>query len=134
MASEGRLLLVRRALEPWRGRWCAPGGFCDVDEHPIDTAAREALEETGVPVRITGFLGIWVSGYDERDAVSVAYYHAVPDGELGTPDAEEVSEVRWFSPDELPNELAPPGTFERVLDAWRAAVAAGETTTPLRDR
>ncbi len=36
------MLLLRRAKEPWKGRWDIPGGFCDADEHPITTAEREA--------------------------------------------------------------------------------------------
>jgi 8-oxo-dGTP diphosphatase len=132
VVRDGRLLLVRRAHEPWLGLWCAPGGFCEPDEHPADAAAREALEETGVAVRITGYLGIWISRY-EGDWISVAYYHAVPEGDVGEPDAE-VDDVRWFAPAELPTEVAPPGTFERVLGAWGRAVAEGRTETPLDDR
>jgi ADP-ribose pyrophosphatase YjhB (NUDIX family) len=84
-----QLLLVRRAHEPWLGRWCAPSGFCDHDEHPITTAQRETFEETGLEVTVTGYLGTWVSDYAENDAsgtgrdddvvIAVAYYHAERD-------------------------------------------------------
>ena len=80
----GRLLLVQRANEPWRGYWDTPGGFCGSDEHPILTAEREVLEETGLAVRITGLLGIWMDQYgssdDEADRKTTLniYYHAVP--------------------------------------------------------
>jgi 8-oxo-dGTP diphosphatase len=131
VAHDGQLLLVRRAHDPWRDLWCAPGGFCEPDEHPVDAATRETLEETGVPVRVTGYLGVWISRYD-GDWISVAYYHAVPEGEAGEPGAE-VADVRWFAPDELPADVAPPGTFERVLAAWCRAVADGRTETPLYD-
>jgi len=43
--SDGRLLLLRRANEPWLGRWDIPGGFCEFDEHPIETAVREAAAQ-----------------------------------------------------------------------------------------
>ena len=133
---EGRLLLVRRALDPWRGAWCAPSGFCDGDEHPILTAERETLEEAGVPVRVTGFLGIWTSPYgDDGETAAVAYYHAEPvDSPAVPPDAAEVSEVAWFAWDELPADLAPPGRLPAILVAWRKACLAGETVTPLPDR
>jgi ADP-ribose pyrophosphatase YjhB (NUDIX family) len=132
---DGRLLLVRRALDPWRGAWCAPSGFCDGDEHPILTAERETLEETGFAVRVTGFLGIWAGPYEDGEATAVAYYHAELAGSPnGAPDPDEVSDVRWFAWDELPEQLAPPDWFPDVLTAWHAAYLAGETTTPLRDR
>ena len=132
---DGRLLLVRRALDPWRGAWCAPSGFCDGDEHPILTAERETLEEAGVRVRVTGFLGIWTSPYDDEETAAVAYYHAEPVGSLaGAPDAAEVSDVAWFAWDELPADLAPPGRLPAILAAWRQAYLAGETVTRLPDR
>ena len=82
VVREGKLLLVRRAHDPWRGAWCAPSGFCDGDEHPICTAEREIYEEAGVRARVVGFLGIWVGDYGDEgptadtEWVSVAYYHA----------------------------------------------------------
>ena len=72
-ARDGRLVLVRRALDPWRGAWCAPSGFCDGDEHPILTAERETLEEAGVRIRVTGFLGIWTSPYDDEETAAVCF-------------------------------------------------------------
>src|SRR5690606_5091656 len=51
---DGRLLLVRRAMNPERGKWSLPAGFVDAGEDPRSTAAREALEETGLVVEIEG--------------------------------------------------------------------------------
>jgi len=138
----GKLLLTRRAIEPWLGLWCAPSGFCDREEHPIDAAVREALEEAGVHVRVTGYLGLWIDEYapatsagDDAEHVAVAYYHAVPTGEPATaPDPREVAEIGWFAPDRLPRELAPPVNGRRIYAAWRAAYEAGDTDSPLRDR
>jgi len=121
--------------------WSAPAGFCDGLEHPIAAVEREALEETGISVRVTGFLGVWTSRYgdawkpDDEELISVAYYHAVPTDEVeGVPDPDEVAEVRWFPWNELPAALAPPGTLERVLAAARNAWEAGATVSPLPDR
>src|SRR5947209_5760204 len=64
VVCDARLLLVRRANEPWRGDWDVPGGFCEPGEHPIHAAAREVLEETGLTIRIEGLLGIWADIYE----------------------------------------------------------------------
>jgi 8-oxo-dGTP diphosphatase len=124
--ADGRILLTRRAYAPWRDRWCAPGGFCGHDERPGDAAVRETLEETGLSIRLTGLLGIWLDAYaddardDDADWISVAYFAADAIGEEGERDPAEVAEQRWFEPGELPDELAPPGTLRSVLDVWEA--------------
>lgn len=135
---DGTLLLVRRATDPYRGFWDVPGGYCEADEHPYACAVREVAEETGLTVEITGFLGMWVddSGYTHQPAVALnVYYHAVPIGEpCVRVQPEEVSEYAWFAPGDVPNELAFPGHVHLVVAAWRAALAAGDLRSSLRDR
>jgi ADP-ribose pyrophosphatase YjhB (NUDIX family) len=137
--DEGRVLLVRRAHAPWEGLWCAPGGFCNELEHPVAAAEREVLEEAGLRARVTGFLGIWVDRYaddpsdEDADAISVAYYLGRPLGGEPAPRDGEASEVGWFPLDDVPADGSPPGTYEQVMAAARAAVAAGRTETPLPD-
>jgi 8-oxo-dGTP diphosphatase len=127
VVEDGKVLLTRRAQAPWHGAWCSPGGFCELGEHPIETVEREVYEETGYRVAVTGYIGVWVDRYaDEPSAddtiINVAYYVAAPAGEAaGAPDDVEVSEVAWFAWDDLPADLAPPGTLEAVLAAARAS-------------
>jgi 8-oxo-dGTP diphosphatase len=135
---DGRLLLLRRAIEPWFGMWDIPGGFCEAEEHPMVTAAREVREEAGLEVEVTGFLGMWLDRYpdpsDPGAGVTLnAYYHATAGAEVGAPDPTETSEIGWFAPDELP-PVAFPNHAEAVLSAWREAVKYGRTVTPLPDR
>jgi 8-oxo-dGTP diphosphatase len=122
------VLLARRAYPPWKDGWGSPGGFCERGEHPIETVEREVLEETGLRVRVTGYLGVWVDDYadgpgdEESEVINVAYYRAVPvGGDESAFDPAEVSELRWFAWDKLPAELAPPGTLPAVLAAARTS-------------
>ena len=57
--DEGRLLLVRRAHEPFKGRWDIPGGFLEEGEHPLDGLRRELREETGLDVELVDVLGVY---------------------------------------------------------------------------
>lgn len=50
--ENGKLLLVQRGIEPWRGNWYMPAGFVEVDEQPEDAAVRETFEETGLRVEV----------------------------------------------------------------------------------
>jgi ADP-ribose pyrophosphatase YjhB (NUDIX family) len=120
VVHEGTVLLVRRAHEPGRGSWDIPGGFCNADEHPADTAVREVYEETGLDIEPTELLGMWMDVYGDGDPPETTlniYYLAVTRDPTSTRPNSEVTEIGWFAPHELPSELA----FEHeqaVLDAW----------------
>jgi ADP-ribose pyrophosphatase YjhB (NUDIX family) len=111
----GKVLLIRRALQPFQDYWDIPGGFCEVDEHPAETAIREVREETGLEIELTGLHGLWMDEYVSRPTLNV-YYLARPltrrlrlgDDALG---------AAWFAPGALPRYIA----FEngrQALAAW----------------
>jgi 8-oxo-dGTP diphosphatase len=128
----GRLLLVRRAHEPWRGSWDIPGGFCGPREHPADAAVREVREETGLFVRTGAILGLWIDSYGpDADKVTLnIYFHATPQGTPETRmDPNEVAEIAWFAPGETPSAMAFPGHVPAVLRAWKNAAGKGQSTT-----
>lgn len=57
-ASDGRLLLCKRAIEPRAGFWTMPAGFMENDETLAEGAARETLEEACAKVEIMGLSSI----------------------------------------------------------------------------
>jgi ADP-ribose pyrophosphatase YjhB (NUDIX family) len=70
---DGRLLLVRRALDPGRGKWDLPGGFLQEGEHPLDGLARELEEETALDVELGEFVGAWLDPYDGRTVLGLTW-------------------------------------------------------------
>jgi ADP-ribose pyrophosphatase YjhB (NUDIX family) len=120
--GRGRVLLVRRAIEPFKGRWDIPGGFVEEGEHPLDAVRRELREETGLDVEPLAFLGVWMDHYggdSTAEATLNLYWTARVKAGAAAP-SDDVDDLRWFEPDELPqpDELA----FENVplvLAAWR---------------
>lgn len=98
---EGRVLLVRRVNEPFRGMWTLPAGFVNGGEDPAEASARECLEETGLQVRVTRVLDVISGREHERGADFIIVYHAeVLGGELAP--ADDADAVDWFARDALP--------------------------------
>jgi ADP-ribose pyrophosphatase YjhB (NUDIX family) len=123
--QHGRLLLVRRAAEVFDGYWDLPGGFVAEGEHPLETLRRELREETGLEVEPQEFLGVWPDWYGEagegEGVMSTVnlYWTARVVGGAAKPD-DDVGELRWFAPDELPpdEELAFTNVA-KVVSVWR---------------
>jgi ADP-ribose pyrophosphatase YjhB (NUDIX family) len=98
---DGRVLLVRRANEPFRGLWTLPAGFVDAGEDPAQAASRECLEETGLTVRITRVLDVIAGREHQRGADFIIVYSAdILSGDLVPADDADAAE--WFNRDQLP--------------------------------
>jgi len=102
-----KLLLVKRAGEPYRGKWALPGGFVHLEESLDAGASRELEEETGVSgVFLEQLYTFGKPGRDPRERViTVAYYALIPSDKLQIRAATDAEAVGWFGMDELP-ELA----------------------------
>lgn len=112
-AIEGRVVLVRRGIEPARGRWVFPGGYMDRGETVEEAAVRETLEETGLSVQIRGLSGVY--SYRDSIVVVVVYRVAVVGGSLQP--GGECLEVRTFAAEEIPwDDLAFPSTRDALQD------------------
>ena len=85
--SDLRVLLIRRAIGPFRDSWALPGGFVRPDEDLDTAAARELAEETSISQEPEHLEQFGTYGHPDRDprmrVVSVGYWAIVPD--LPTP-------------------------------------------------
>ena len=116
----GRLLLVKRGNDPQRGKWSVPAGFVDAGEDPARAAEREALEETGLQVRVSGLLDVYPRvGVTDGADILIVYHAQVAGGQL-TP-GDDAEAVGYFDPDDLP-ELAFDSTGQ-IVSRWRAQLA-----------
>jgi ADP-ribose pyrophosphatase YjhB (NUDIX family) len=90
------LLLIRRGIEPGRGKWAFPGGFVNLGETWQEAGAREVLEETHVRI--------------EPDEIREFRVRSAPDGTLLI-----FGLARPRSADELPPFAPTDETTERVV-------------------
>lgn len=122
--DEGRVLLARRARDPSRGKWDAPGGFVHEGEHPEDAVRRELREETGLEVELRNFLGLYVDEYVDaqglRKTLNLYWTARIADGQPVA--ADDVDELRWFARNELPaaDQLAF-ANVAAVVAAWASS-------------
>ena len=102
--KEGKVLLVRRASQPQRGKWTLPAGFVDAGEDPARAAERECKEETGLEVRVTSLLDVIAGREHERGAdIFIIYRAELVGGTLAAGD--DADRAEFFPYDQLP-ELA----------------------------
>jgi 8-oxo-dGTP diphosphatase len=115
--GDGRIVLVRRAIEPGYGLWVFPGGYVDRGESVTGAAIREAREEAGLEVELERLVNIY--SYAERSLIVIVYAARAIGGDLCVD--EECLEARVFPPSEIPwNQLA----FHSTSEALREYLAA----------
>ena len=103
--KDGKVLLVKRGIDPNKGLWAIPGGSLKLGETLQEGAEREIMEETGITIRAKE--PVYSFDFFERDGDGrVRFHYVVVDmmadyigGEvLG---ADDALEARWVSQDEL---------------------------------
>lgn len=102
--SELKVLLIERALEPFKGRWALPGGFVRVEETLDNAARRELEEEAGLKdIFLEQLYTFGTVNRDPRErAVSVAYYALVKLAAHSTKAATDAADARWFPVSQVP--------------------------------
>lgn len=105
--KDGKILLVKRANEPGKGRWSIPGGVVELGERLEDAVKREVKEETNLDVSVGKMLD--VVEVIRRDGMGNVVFHyviidyiaSVVGGELFP--SSDVEDARWVTIDEALN-------------------------------
>ncbi|MHB8138962.1 MAG: NUDIX hydrolase [Smithellaceae bacterium] len=102
---EGKILLVKRGVEPGKGLWAIPGGTLHLGETLRECAVREILEETGITIAVGEC--IYVFDLIERDDNGKIKFHFVVADFAGLyvsgepKGADDADEAGWFAPEDL---------------------------------
>ena len=101
--AAGRLLLIRRAQQPYKGRWAVPGGFVEKGESVTVAAVRELEEEAGIQVAEDALIPLFISSVVSTNQIYITFRTHLPElipVKLGV----EASEGNWFSREDFPRE------------------------------
>ncbi len=112
-----RVLLVRRALNPERGKWALPAGYVDYGEDPRHAVVREVLEETGLTMEVTGLLDVLGAPGTFGASIIIVYGGRIVGGTASPQD--DVDAILWYAA----GDPLPPLAFhstQSLLAAWIA--------------
>jgi len=95
--GSGRVLLTKRAIPPYMGKWVMPGGKIDRGETITSALKREVIEEVGLDVHVEELVDIFeVAPTNEHsDHFVILYYFASPRSQKLVVNRDEVSETLW---------------------------------------
>ncbi len=100
--DEGKILLIKRKIEPRKSEWALPSGFMEIEETPTQAALRELAEETGLKGEYKKLIGVYsnkseIHGY----LVTIIYEVEILGGTLRAGDDAE--EAAFFAVDQIPS-------------------------------
>lgn len=100
--KNGKILLIKRGNQPFKGKWALPGGFVEYGEKTEDAVIREVLEETGLKTIINQLVGIYSD--PKRDprghTISIVYNLEICNGKIESND--DACDVKFFNIRKLP--------------------------------
>ncbi|HYS74374.1 MAG TPA: NUDIX hydrolase [Thermoplasmata archaeon] len=113
---DGKLVVVRRRNDPFRGMPALPGGFVELGERVEAAAVREVREETGLGTRVLRLVGVFSDpSRDPRGhVVSIAYALEEIGGVLKA--GSDAADVMLINPNDLPRMAFDHG---EIIRRWK---------------
>jgi len=129
VSSGHQVLLIKRANDPFKGKYALPGGFVDINEDLENAAARELTEETGLEkINLLQIHSFSAPNRDPRGRVISTAFGAVLDneGEFSLQPGSDASQAAWVDLSDLP-----PLAFDHLL-IIETALKKFEVDLPLK--
>ncbi len=120
--KDNKVLLVKRAIQPWRGYWYLPAGFVEDDESPREAAEREGFEETNLKISTDHLINVYFYNNDPRgNGLLILYSGIITSGtEKLTP---EVQEINLFSREEIQTLKLAGGSHNLAIQEWASRIS-----------
>ena len=101
IVRDGKVLLVKRNNDPYKGYWAIPGGHLELNEEATERVKKEVMEETGLIATSVELINAYTRPTrDPQQKISIAYAIEVQ----GEPQpGSDASEVQWYNLNALPD-------------------------------
>lgn len=112
--SQGKVLLLKRAQEPFKNYWVLPGGYIEYNEDPREAVQRELKEETGVSASLGTFLYTYLIDNDPRgNSIDIVFDGVISGGKIRL---KEHTQYKFFELNKLPRMIA--YKHRKVIDKY----------------
>lgn len=103
IVKDNEVLMVQEAQEKCYGQWNYPAGHVDNMETIMEAGVREAFEETGCEVKLTGFLPIYSkSSKDGTTSIHIRFTAEIINENIKF-DTNEILDVKWIDIETMKN-------------------------------
>lgn len=97
-----KVLLCKRAKDPYKGKWNGVGGKQNHGETPHDCALRELWEETGIRTHLSHIANLQFTKHSHESPARISIFVGTFDGD--TPSTtDNGSELSWFLTEDIIN-------------------------------
>ena len=103
IVRDNKILMVKEAKKKCYGQWNFPAGHVDEGELITNAAIREAYEETGCKVKLTGVLPISTAVLDNNETLIAVSFTADIIEENIKFDENEILDVKWIDIEKVKN-------------------------------
>ena len=120
--KNGKILLVKRAMEPGKGYWGLPGGFIERGESPTAAAVRELKEETQLDGKVITLLGT-CSTFNTMfgDILLLGMEVEINDWSKLHP-GDDAAEAEFFNLTKIPPLAFP--CYEKIIDMYQQKISS----------
>ncbi len=112
MTKDGKLLVTKRKMEPFKGMYWFLGGFIEENENHEDALIREVKEESGFDVEIRDYIGTSKTKY-KNSFYQISIFKSEIVGGSKKIQKKEIEEIKWMDTDDFIENLRKNNDFPK---------------------